>query len=91
MTTVPTWNNGIYLCLYHLPHVCRTLVPEIRISPEILRVFRYIDVLMCMIYNRTQRMTGATRVCREDYQRRQVGECTDTGCKKDSATETVEL
>ena len=30
-----------YLSMYHLPHVCRTLVPEIRVCPEILRVFRY--------------------------------------------------
>ena len=46
------WNNGMsvfmYLCLYHLPHVCRTLVPEIRVRPEMLRVFRYIDVELLM-------------------------------------------
>ena len=48
-------NNGIYvsifLCLYHLPRVCHTLVPEIRLRPEMLRVFQYIDVLTCVIYN----------------------------------------
>ena len=42
------WNNGMsvsmYLCLYHLPSVCCTLVPEIRVHPEMLRVFWYIDV-----------------------------------------------
>ena len=48
------WNNGINLCLYHLPRVCHTLVPEICVRPEIFRVFRYIDVLMCVIYNCTQ-------------------------------------
>ena len=47
-----TWNNGMsvsmYLCLYHLPRVCRTLVPEIRVRPEMLHVFRYIDVELLM-------------------------------------------
>ena len=42
-----TWNNAIY----HLPLVCRTLVPEIRVRPEMLRVFWYIDMLTCVIYN----------------------------------------
>ena len=32
--------------MYHLPRVCRTLVPEIRVRPEILRVFRYIESKM---------------------------------------------
>ena len=48
-------NNGIYLsiylCVYHLSHICRTLIPEICVCPEMLHAFRYIDVLMCMIYN----------------------------------------
>ena len=43
-----TWNNGMsvsmYLCLYHLPRVCRTLIPEIHVRPKMLHVFRYIDV-----------------------------------------------
>ena len=54
-------NNGMsavstcmYLCLYHLPRVCCTLVPEIRVCPKILHVFRYIDMLMCVIYNCTR-------------------------------------
>ena len=37
--------------MYHLPRICCTLVPKIRVCPEILHVFRYIDVLMCVIYN----------------------------------------
>ena len=41
----------IYLSMYHLPRVCRTPVPEIRVRPEMLRVFRYIDMLTCVIYN----------------------------------------
>ena len=40
--------------MYHLPRVCRTLVPEIRVRPEMLRVFQYIDVLTCVIYNCTR-------------------------------------
>ena len=43
-------NNGmylcIYLCMYHLPCVCCTLV-----SPEMFRVFWYIDLLTYVIYN----------------------------------------
>ena len=31
------WNNGLYLCTFvYLPHVCRTLVPEICVCSEIL-------------------------------------------------------
>ena len=37
--------------MYHLPRVCRTLVPEICVRPEMLRVIQYSDVLTCMIYN----------------------------------------
>ena len=50
-------NNGIYmyvcmyLCLYHLPHVYCTLVPEICVCPDKLHVFRYIYMLTCVIYN----------------------------------------
>ena len=31
-------------------HVCRTLVPEICVGPEMLCVFWYIDVLTCVIH-----------------------------------------
>ena len=31
--------------------VCRTLVPKIRVGPEMLRVFQYIDVFTCVVYN----------------------------------------
>ena len=34
-----------------LPHVFHTLVLEIHVHPEMLRIFWYIDVLTCMIYN----------------------------------------
>ena len=44
----------MYLSIYHLPRVCRTLVPKICVCPEMLHVFQYIDVLMCVIYNCTQ-------------------------------------
>ena len=37
--------------MYHLSCVCSTLVPEIHAHPEILRVFMYIDMLACTIYN----------------------------------------
>ena len=38
------------LVLY-LPSVFHTLVPKIRVCPEILHVFQYIDVVTCMTNN----------------------------------------
>ena len=40
--------------MYHLPRLCRTMVPEIHVRPEMLHVFLYTDVLTCVIYNCTQ-------------------------------------
>ena len=59
--------------MYHLLHVCRTIVPEIRVRPEMLCVFRYIDVPTCMIYNclhstEHQGQLELLVVCHEDYQ-----------------------
>ena len=51
--------------MYPLPCICRTLVPKIRVCPEILRVFQYIDVLTCVIALYLTRMNV---VCHEDYQ-----------------------
>ena len=34
-----------YVSMYHLPRVCRTLDPKIRVRPEILRIFQYIELL----------------------------------------------
>ena len=62
----------MYACMYlSLPRICRTLVPKICVCPEMLRVFQYIDVLTCVIYNcmhstEQQKTTGAARVCCED-------------------------
>ena len=42
------------VCLYHLPRICRTLVPGICVRPKIFRVFWYIDVITCVIYNSTE-------------------------------------
>ena len=49
-----TQNNGMYLSMYDLRHICCILVPEICVHPEMLRVFRYIDALTCVIYNCTR-------------------------------------
>ena len=50
--------------MYRLPRVCRTLAPEIRVHPEMLHVFLYIDVLTCVIYNcmhsTEQQLSGKT-------------------------------
>ena len=80
-------NNGmsrsIYVptCMYVC--VCRTLAPEIRARPEMLRVIRCIDVLTCVIYNWDSKDDWSYSclrhsVCREEYRRSQVGECADT-------------
>ena len=57
--------------LYHLPHICRTLVPKICVRPEMLRVFWYNDVLMCVIYNcmhstKQQGRLSAVKIIDED-------------------------
>ena len=41
----------IYLCLYHLPCVCCTIVPEISVHSEMLCVCWYIEVLIYVIYS----------------------------------------
>ena len=43
--------------MYHLPCICRTLVPKICVCPDILCVFQYIDMLTCVVtttYNSTE-------------------------------------
>ena len=96
MTTAPT--RGImvciYLCMYHLSRVCCTLVPKIYVCPEMLLcipVYWHAHVCDLQLYalDWTSRMTGATRVCREDYRWRQVGECADTWYNQIQPTETV--
>ena len=44
-------NNGIYLCMYQLSHICHTLVPEIRVCSEMIHVFWYIDMITGVVYN----------------------------------------
>ena len=41
----------MYVSMYRLPHICCTLVLEIHVRHEMLRVFQYIDVLMCVVHN----------------------------------------
>ena len=48
--------------MYHLPRVCYALVPEIRVHPEILCIFRYIDVRTCVIYNCIRLITNSKRL-----------------------------
>ena len=47
MTMASTYEMmvSVSLLMYHLPHVCRTLVPEIRVHPKMLRVLQHINVL----------------------------------------------
>ena len=60
MTTAPARGIivGMYVCIYvSLNRVYHTLVLEIRVHPEMLHVFWYIDVLTCMIYNNCMHST----------------------------------
>ena len=47
VTTAPA--RGIMVCYPAFV----ALAPEIRVRPEMLHVFRYIDMLTCVIYNCT--------------------------------------
>ena len=51
MTTVPACGIMvcIYLCMYQLPHVCRTLIPEICMYA--LKCSVYSGILTCVVYN----------------------------------------
>ena len=78
----------MYVCMYVsniLPHVCRTLVPRDPYTPWNALCIPVYWCAHVVIYNWTAKTTGATCVCREDYQRlrrrRQVGECADTWYK----------
>ena len=51
MTMVPM---SRIMITYHLPCVCCTLVAKIHARPEVLCLFRYIDVLTCVAYNYMQ-------------------------------------
>ena len=59
--------------MYHLSHVCCTLVPEIRIRPEMLGVFWLSLILTCYMCDlqlhstEQQGRLELTRVCRADY------------------------
>ena len=78
-------NNCGYVYLYHLSHICRTLVPEIHVHHEMLHVFRYIDVVHVLLINvvvivmtSEQQRPELLTVCREDCRQTQVAKCTDT-------------
>ena len=68
--------------MYHLPRVCCTLVPEIRVRSGMLHVLWYIDLLTCVIYNcmhSTEQQLQLELLLSAVifYQQRQVGECAD--------------
>ena len=56
--------------MYHISRVCHTLVPKIRVRPEMLCVFWYIEVLVCVIYDLTepeqQGRSSAMKIINED-------------------------
>ena len=70
------WYVRTCISLYHLPCVCRTLVPKIRVCPE---MSVYSGILMCShVWFRTAldwttRTIGVAWVCCEDYWRRHAG------------------
>ena len=53
--------------MYHLPCICCTLVTEIPVHPEMLSVFRYIDILDVDVIVMTPEQQGPELlVCLED-------------------------
>ena len=65
---------GIIVC--HLPRICRTLVPEIHVCLEMLRIFLCIGILTCVIYNSIRWTAKMIKmVCYENYRQ---GQCADT-------------
>ena len=82
-------NNGLYLSVYVsiTPRLSHPDSWDLHVRPEMLCVFRYIDVRgLQLSIDWTARTTGATRVCHEDYRWR---ECADTWYKQIQSTETV--
>ena len=90
-----TRNNGMYLCIYvSMYHLPTFVAPWFPISVYTLKCSvvywrAHVRDLQLHALDWTARTTGATRVCHEDYRRRQVGECTDTWYKQIQPTETV--
>ena len=82
---IVAWNNGIYPSMsVSFTRICRTLVSEARAHPEMLRVFWYIDMLTCVIYNCTQlnsKDDWSYLFSYEDYRQRHVGVCAGTWYK----------
>ena len=76
--------------MYHLPHICHTLVPKIRVHPE-MHVFWYIDVFYVCNEQLPNLLMQRTIVCREDCRQKQVGKCADTLDKQIGPTEAAEL
>ena len=88
------WNNGICLSIIY-PAFVAPCFPR---SGYALKCSVYSGILTCSrvwfktALDWTVMTTGATRVCCEDYRRRQVGECADTWYKPCiQPTETEEL
>ena len=84
-------NNGMYLCIYLCQYVSFTLrllhpgfqYPCTPWNDPCILVYWCANVCDLQLHalDWTAKMTGATRICREDYRWRQVGECADTWYK----------
>ena len=77
----------MYLSIYvsftpHLSHPGSVYALKYSVYSYILTCSRVRFTTACTALDWTARTTWATRVCREDYQRRQVGECADTWFKQ---------
>ena len=86
-------NNCGYVSLYHLSCVCRTLVPESHVYPEMTCVFLYYwcgpRARLSSVMTPEQQGPELLAVCCEDCLQRQVGKCGDTWCKWIEPTESV--
>ena len=91
-------NNAIYLSIYLCIMYPAFVAPRFTRSVYAQKCSVYSGILTCSrawfttALDRTRLELLVSRLCREDYRRRQVGECADTWYKpRIQPTETVEL
>ena len=82
---------SIYLCIIYPAFVAPWFLRSVYTLKCSVYWSAHMHDLQLYALEWTARTTGATRVCREDYWRGQVGEFADTWYKQIQSPETVEL
>ena len=52
--------------MYHLPRICHTHVPKIRVCPDMIHVFQYINMLTCEIVKTARTRATCCLSCNDD-------------------------